>query len=98
MARHDPYQALLDALRHPLRRNLLRRYVESKETLSPSELARLERKPLSSVSYHVRVLADRGALEIVREAPVRGSVAHFYKATPLAREARWVMTTLGLEG
>jgi predicted transcriptional regulator len=77
---------------------LLRRYVESEETLSPKELARLEGRPLSNVSYHVRVLAERGALEIVREAPVRGSVAHFYKATPLARETPWVLETLGLEG
>lgn len=98
MAGRDPDQALLDALRHPLRRSLLRRYVESKETLSPRELARLERKPLSNVSYHVRVLADHGALEIAREAPVRGSVAHFYKATPLVRDTPWVLETLDLEG
>jgi hypothetical protein len=44
MAKHDPDQALLDALRHPLRRSLLRRYVKSKETLSPKDLARLEKK------------------------------------------------------
>ena len=98
MVKHDPEQALLDALRHPLRRSLLRRYVESKEMLSPSELAQLEGKPLSNVGYHVRVLAEQGAVEIVSEAPARGSVAHFYKATPLVRETPWVLETLGLEG
>ena len=98
MARQDPEQALLDTLRHQLRRSLLRRYVESEEMLSPRELARLERKPLSNVSYHVRVLAEHGALEIVSEVPARGSVAHFYKATSLVRETPWVLETLGLEG
>jgi DNA-binding transcriptional ArsR family regulator len=98
MPRRDPEQALLDALRHPLRRSLLRRYVESKEALSPRELARLEKRPLSNVSYHVRTLAEHGALEIVREVPASGSVAHFYKATPLVRATPWVLETLGLEG
>jgi predicted transcriptional regulator len=98
MARHNPDQALLDALRHPLRRSLLQRCVKSEEMLSPKELARLEKHSLSNVSYHVRVLADHGALEIASEAPAGGSVAHFYKATPLVRETPWVLKTLGLEG
>jgi len=99
MAR-DQEDALLKALGHPLRRALLRRYVESKaiDGLGPKELALAEKAPLSNVSYHVRVLAEKGALEIVSEAPVRGSVAHFYKATDLVKETPWVQATLGLEG
>ncbi|MGN6558193.1 MAG: hypothetical protein ACTHLH_09315 [Solirubrobacterales bacterium] len=99
MAR-DQEDALLKALGHPLRRSLLRRYVESEavDGLGPKELALVEKAPLSNVSYHVRVLAEKGALEIVSEAPARGSVAHFYKATDLVKETPWVLATLGLEG
>lgn len=56
----DPNQALLKALQHPLRRSLLRRYIETEEMLSPKQLALLTRKPLSNVSYHVRELARCG--------------------------------------
>lgn len=96
----DADQALLKALQHPLRRALLKRYVESRavDGLGPKELALAEKAPLSNVSYHVRVLAENGALEIVSEAPVRGSVAHFYEATALVKETPWVLATLGLEG
>jgi DNA-binding transcriptional ArsR family regulator len=98
MAR-DKEDALLKALGHPLRRSLLRRYVESEATngLGPKELALAEKAPLSNVSYHVRVLAEKGALEIVSEAPVRGSVAHFYEATALVKETPWVLAVLGLK-
>jgi DNA-binding transcriptional ArsR family regulator len=98
MAKHDPNQALLDALRNPLRRSLLRRYVESSEMLSPKELAGLEKKSLSGVSYHVRVLAKCGAIEIAGEQRVRGSVQHFYLPTDRVKKTPWVLTTLGLEG
>ena len=36
-------------------------------------------QPLSNVSYHVRVLADCGVLELVRTRQVRGSMQHFYR-------------------
>ncbi len=100
MAKPDKEDALLKALRHPLRRSLLRRYVESKaaDGLSPKELALALKAPLSSVSYHVRELARLGALEIVSEAPVRGSIAHFYEATSLVRQTPWVLAVLGMEG
>jgi DNA-binding transcriptional ArsR family regulator len=92
----DPNDALLNALHHPLRRSLLRRYVEAKELLSPKELALLTKQPLSSVSYHVRKLVEAGAVEIVAEEQVRGAVQHFYEATPLVKETPWVLATLGL--
>lgn len=94
MARQDPDQALLDALRHPLRRSLLRRYVESEEMLSPRELARLERKPLSNVAYHIRELERLGAIEIAATRPVRGAVEHFYLPTSLVKGTSWVLETL----
>jgi DNA-binding transcriptional ArsR family regulator len=99
MADHDLDDALLRALRHPLRRSLLRRYVESDaaDGLGPKELALALKAPLSNVSYHVRELVRLGALEIVGVAPARGAIAHFYKATTLVRKTPWVLAVLGLK-
>jgi predicted transcriptional regulator len=95
--KEDPTQALLKALRHPLRRELLRRFVAATQPLSPTELAASMERPLSNLSYHVRELAKFGAVEIVEEEKRRGSVAHFYGATPLVDEAPWVRAALGLQ-
>ncbi|MBA3865423.1 MAG: helix-turn-helix transcriptional regulator [Solirubrobacterales bacterium] len=79
---------LLEALRHPLRRRLLR-MMAGEEAISPRELATALDRPLSNVSYHVRVLAECGAVTLVKTTPVRGSMQHFYRSTveaPWARE------------
>jgi DNA-binding transcriptional ArsR family regulator len=70
-------EKLLVALRHPLRRQILRD-MGDKDRISPRELSERLRQPLSNVSYHVRVLADCGAIALVDTAPVRGSMQHFY--------------------
>jgi DNA-binding transcriptional ArsR family regulator len=83
---------LLVALRHPLRRQILRMMIDE-EAISPRQIsARLE-KPLSNVSYHMRVLADCAAVTLVSTEPVRGSMQHFYCA---AIEAPWARQVLGL--
>jgi DNA-binding transcriptional ArsR family regulator len=83
---------LLVALRHPLRRDILRQ-MSGEEAISPRELATALHRPLSAVSYHVRVLADRTAIALVRTKPVRGSMQHFYRTTI---EAPWARQILGL--
>lgn len=83
---------LLVALRHPLRREILRR-MAGEEAISPREIASVLRRPLSNVSYHVRVLADHAAIVLVRTQPVRGSTQHFYRT---AIEAPWARQILGL--
>jgi DNA-binding transcriptional ArsR family regulator len=83
---------LLVALRHPLRRDILRQ-MAGEEAISPRELANALRRPLSNVSYHVRVLADHAAIALVGTKPVRGSMQHFYRA---AIEAPWARQILGL--
>jgi DNA-binding transcriptional ArsR family regulator len=93
----DPTQALLKALRHPLRRELLRRFLEATEPLGPAELAASMTQPLSNLSYHVRELARFGAVEIAEEEPRRGSVAHFYEAAALVRETPWALAALDLQ-
>ncbi|MGN6256038.1 MAG: helix-turn-helix domain-containing protein [Solirubrobacterales bacterium] len=93
----DAEQALLACLRHPLRKRLLRLYVEEGGRLSPKELADFTKRHLSSVSYHVRKLAECGAVELVDTRPRRGAVEHFYKATALVDEVPWGRTALGLQ-
>jgi DNA-binding transcriptional ArsR family regulator len=84
-------QGLLVALRHPVRRQLLREMIGEK-VISPRELADRLELPLSNVSYHVRVLADCGAVKLVGTKPVRGSLQHLYRA---AVEAPWAHQVLG---
>lgn len=83
---------LLVALRHPLRRRILRAMADGAAT-SPRELAATLQRPLSNVSYHVRVLAERGAITLVATKPSNGSVQHFYRS---AVNAPWARQILGL--
>ena len=62
---------LLVALRHPLRRDILR-VMAGEKAISPRQIASALHQPLSNVSYHVRVLADCAAVSLVNTKPVRG--------------------------
>ncbi|MGC1165884.1 MAG: helix-turn-helix domain-containing protein [Solirubrobacterales bacterium] len=84
---------LLVALRHPVRRDILRVMADEK-AISPREIASALDQPLSNVSYHVRVLADCAAVSLVSTKPVRGSMQHFYCT---AIEAPWARQVLGLD-
>ena len=64
------------------------------ERISPRELAELLSEPLSNISYHVRVLANCEALELVGTRAVRGSTQHFYQATV---EPAWARSALGVD-
>lgn len=93
-----PEEVLLFLIQHPPRKRLLRFYVETEGTLSPKELTLLANDPkISNVGYHVRVLAEMGAVELVETQPRRGSVEHFYEATDLVDEVPWGRAALGLE-
>jgi DNA-binding transcriptional ArsR family regulator len=83
---------LLIALRHPLRRKILRTMAEQ-DPISPRQISDELREPLSNVSYHVRVLADCQVITLVDTAPVRGSMQHFYSPTI---EEPWALSVLGL--
>ncbi len=71
-------EALLKAISHPLRHRLLS--LLDNRTASPNELARELGLPLGRVSYHIRLLAELGAIELVRTEPRRGALEHFYRA------------------
>jgi DNA-binding transcriptional ArsR family regulator len=86
------HNELLVALRHPLRRQILRAMVES-NPISPRQVSDALREPLSNVSYHVRVLAECGAVALIDTTPVRGSMQHFYSPTI---DEPWALAVLGL--
>ncbi|HEX5983706.1 MAG TPA: helix-turn-helix domain-containing protein [Solirubrobacterales bacterium] len=89
-------EALIFLLANPLRRRLFRLYVEATEKRSPKQLTVPVNRDVSIVSYHVRVLAEHGAVELVDTEPRRGAVEHFYKATSLVDEVPWARAVLGL--
>src|SRR6201985_1516278 len=89
---HTDDNELLIALRHPLRRQILRAMAAT-DPISPRQISDELREPLSNVSYHVRVLADCGAVTLVDTAPVRGPIQHFYSSTV---EEAWALAVLGL--
>jgi DNA-binding transcriptional ArsR family regulator len=71
-------EALLRAISHPLRHRLLG--MLDGRIASPNMLARELDLPLGRVSYHIRLLNDLGAIELVRTEPRRGALEHFYQA------------------
>jgi DNA-binding transcriptional ArsR family regulator len=80
---------LIRALGHPIRVRALT--ILNERVASPNELARHLGAHLGSVSYHVRILLELGAIELVRTEPRRGAVEHFYRATmrPFFNDEDW---------
>ncbi len=68
----------LKALAHPIRFAVL--VALGRGDLSPSQFARSRGEPVSNVSYHFRLLAELGLIELARTRPVRGSIEHIYRA------------------
>lgn len=83
------HEQLVKGISHPVRAACLTLLAE--RVASPREIAEDLDEDLSNVSYHVRVLSELGLIELVHEEPVRGAVAHFYKATerPLFSKEQW---------
>jgi DNA-binding transcriptional ArsR family regulator len=71
---------LISALNHQCRREILRLLHESDEPQSPSRISKELKIPLSTVSYHVKVLKDLGAIQCVRKRPARGAIENFYNS------------------
>lgn len=75
----DPDLRMIRALAHPIRWRVLQ--ILNLRTASPSELASELEAPLPNIAYHVKVLADNDAIELVKTEQVRGALEHFYRAT-----------------
>lgn len=82
---------LFNALGHAVRRQILREMLGAKEEISPGELAARLSQQLSAVSYHVRVLDECDAIELVRTKQIRGSTQHFYRVIV---KADWALAAL----
>jgi DNA-binding transcriptional ArsR family regulator len=65
-------------LAHPTRAEILR-LLEPGRVASPTELSDEMGVPLPQLSYHVRRLAQLGAIEPVKTEVRRGAVEHFYR-------------------
>lgn len=75
---------------HPLRDDILFALDMADGPMSPIQLSRLLGNGLSNLSYHIRVLREMDCIKLVKTAPVRGSVEHYYALQPgivVARDA-----------
>jgi DNA-binding transcriptional ArsR family regulator len=70
--------ALIHALNHPARRQILRQLSERGAEKSPSEMAEPAAFSLSGISFHARVLCELRVTRCTRTQPVRGAIEHFY--------------------
>jgi DNA-binding transcriptional ArsR family regulator len=82
------------AFSHPLRIRIVLALADLPES-SPMELAAHVRAPLGTVSYHVRYLADLGAIELRRMVPRRGALQHYYALASVMRTVLPLVRELG---
>jgi DNA-binding transcriptional ArsR family regulator len=80
---------LAKALSHPVRAHVLT--ILNERVASPNQIAGELDEPLGNVSYHVKTLAELGAIELVRTEPRRGAIEHFYRAVirPFFSDKDW---------
>jgi hypothetical protein len=62
---------------HPTR--LRSWFLLAERTMSPKEIAAEIKQDVGHVAYHVRVLLNWGAIELVRTEPRRGATEHWYR-------------------
>lgn len=66
---------------HEIRREILQAAREAHaqgRLVSPIGLHKQLKKPMGTISYHVAVLRDEGALKLLDEIPKRGASEHLY--------------------
>jgi DNA-binding transcriptional ArsR family regulator len=78
--------ALIHALNHPTRRQILRQLDERGAERSPSEMAEAAAFSLSCLSFHARVLCELQVTHCTRTQLVRGSLEHFYASNVSGNE------------
>lgn len=80
---------LIKAMGHPLRFRILEA-LNAKQA-SPSSLAETLGAPIGNVAYHVQVLLECEAIELVSTRRVRGATEHIYRATtrPFFDDEQW---------
>jgi len=68
-----------EVLLEPIRIDILTALDE--EVASPSQLSEKLNESLKRICHHIKFLEDRGAVELVRVAPGKAGIEHFYRAT-----------------
>jgi DNA-binding transcriptional ArsR family regulator len=92
----EPGDGIFKALRHSLRRQIVRLMIELDRPISPLELGRRLEVPTPNVGYHVRVLAQMDVLILFDEEAVAGSIQHFYELDKELAQQAWFRGSLGL--
>jgi len=72
---------IMTALRHPVRRRILRRLHTAGEAQSPRELADLLGCDLAEIARHVAILEEVNAVGLTDVIAHRGATEHFYAST-----------------
>lgn len=87
-------ERIVKSLGHPLRQRIL--HVLSEGVASPNQIAQRLEEPLGNVSYHVKILLENDAIELVETRPVRGAIEHFYRGTmrPFLDDEHWARLPL----
>ena len=78
---HASASDVAKALSHPMRLRILHKL--NQRVASPKNLADELGESLAVVSYHVKILAQLGCIELVETVQKRGALEHFYR--PLRR-------------
>jgi len=78
---------IAEALRHPIRAQILMRMNAPIRRLSPSEFAEEQGLAVGDASYHFRKLEKFGCLTVVEEHKRRGATEHVYE--PVKRAMAW---------
>lgn len=76
------WEMIARASAHATQIALLEPLAVADDALSPTELAEQVDVPLGVASYHMRMLRDRGLVELARTEPRRGALQHFYRLMP----------------
>jgi DNA-binding MarR family transcriptional regulator len=71
-------------VRHPARIVIAALLVD--KAMSPNQISDKTGYTLGTTAYHVRTMAEQGAIRLVREKRVRGAIEHFYTLRKPARE------------
>lgn len=78
----------IDACLNPVRQRILQVLIEKKEASAVQILEVLTDIPRASLYRHIKILADAGVIEAVREVPKRGSVEKFYALAASTRRGK----------
>jgi|GEM_PF-814973 len=74
------WEALVPLLIHPVKVEIIEAMIWIEEPLSATDLDRIldSQIGVSLISYHLRKLAELGAVERIRQETVRGAIQTFY--------------------